>query len=188
MLVTQSCPTLCDPMDCSPPGSSVHRILQGRIMECVAIPFSKGSSRPRDQTQIFYQQGSPVILWCKNGVLYTHTHTHTHTHMYVYICMCMYIWCLSLVPGTELLGISWGWEYHLSFQWASFHSTRVYINEMTHSGGPQRASKWGWVTTKTKHSDPSHPNIWGGEGGWRLDYNNSWTKRFRQLLGWWTHW
>ena len=42
----QSCPTLCDPMDSSPPGSSVHGILQARILECVAIPFSRGSSRP----------------------------------------------------------------------------------------------------------------------------------------------
>ena len=40
MLVTQSCPTLCDPMDCSPPGSSVHGILQARILERVAISFS----------------------------------------------------------------------------------------------------------------------------------------------------
>ena len=38
VLVTQSCPTLCDPMDCNPPGSSVHRISQARILECVAIP------------------------------------------------------------------------------------------------------------------------------------------------------
>ena len=45
----QSCPTLCDPMDCSPPGSSVHGILQARILKWVAIPFSKGSSQPRDQ-------------------------------------------------------------------------------------------------------------------------------------------
>ena len=48
----QSCPTLCDPMDFSLPGSSVHGILQARILEWVAIPFSKGSSRPRDRTQI----------------------------------------------------------------------------------------------------------------------------------------
>ena len=43
-LVAQSRPTLCDSMDCSPPGSSVHRILHERILECVAIPFSRGSS------------------------------------------------------------------------------------------------------------------------------------------------
>ena len=49
MLVTQSCPTLCDPMDCSPPGSSLHRILQARTLVWVAIPFSRGFSWPRDQ-------------------------------------------------------------------------------------------------------------------------------------------
>ena len=48
VLVAQSCPTLCGPMDCSPPGSSVHGILQARRLEWVAISFSKGSSRPRD--------------------------------------------------------------------------------------------------------------------------------------------
>ena len=44
VLAAQSCPTLCDPVDCSPPGSSVHGILQARILEWVAIPFSRGSS------------------------------------------------------------------------------------------------------------------------------------------------
>ena len=48
VLVTQSCPTLCDPVDCSPPGSSVHGIVQARILECVAISFSRGSSQTRD--------------------------------------------------------------------------------------------------------------------------------------------
>ena len=46
------CPTLCDPMDCSTSGFSVHGILQARILEWVAISFSRGSSRPRDRTQI----------------------------------------------------------------------------------------------------------------------------------------
>ena len=44
----QSCPTLCDPMDCSLPGSSVHGTLQARTLEWVAISSSRGSSRPRD--------------------------------------------------------------------------------------------------------------------------------------------
>ena len=52
VLVAQSCLTLCDPTDCSLPGSSVHGILQARILEWVAIPFSRGSSQPRDQTQV----------------------------------------------------------------------------------------------------------------------------------------
>ena len=48
----QSCPTLCDPMDCSLPGSPIHGIFQARILEWVAMPSSRGSSRPRDQTQV----------------------------------------------------------------------------------------------------------------------------------------
>ena len=50
--VAQSCLTLCGPMDCSLPGSSLHGILQARVLEWVAISFSRGSSRPRDQTRI----------------------------------------------------------------------------------------------------------------------------------------
>ena len=48
----QSSPTLCNLMDCSPPGSSVCRILQARILEWVAMPSSRGSSRPRDRTHV----------------------------------------------------------------------------------------------------------------------------------------
>ena len=50
--VTQSCLTLSDSMDCSPPGFSVRGSLQARILEWVAISFSRGSSRSRDQTQV----------------------------------------------------------------------------------------------------------------------------------------
>ena len=46
-----ACPTLCDPMDCSPPACPVHGILQAKILERVAMPFSRGSSRPRDRTR-----------------------------------------------------------------------------------------------------------------------------------------
>ena len=52
MKVTQSCLTLCDSMDCSMPGSSVHGVLQARTLEWVAIPFFRGSSQPRDRTQV----------------------------------------------------------------------------------------------------------------------------------------
>ena len=50
----QSCLTLCDPMDCSPPGSSAHRILQARILKCVDLPSSRGSSQPRNWTHVSY--------------------------------------------------------------------------------------------------------------------------------------
>ena len=48
-----SCARLCDPMDCSPPGSSVWRISQARILEWVAISSGRGSSQPRDRTSVF---------------------------------------------------------------------------------------------------------------------------------------
>jgi len=51
-LVTKLCLILCNPMDCDPPGSSVHGILQAGILEWIAIFFSRGSSRPRDWTQV----------------------------------------------------------------------------------------------------------------------------------------
>ena len=57
MLVAQSCLTLCDPMDCSPPGSSVHGTLQARILEWVAVLSSRGSSQLRDQTQVSHIAG-----------------------------------------------------------------------------------------------------------------------------------
>ena len=59
----QSCPSLCDPMDCSPPGSSVHGILQARILEWVAISPSGGSSRLRDWTHISRLQHGMWILY-----------------------------------------------------------------------------------------------------------------------------
>ena len=63
VLDAQSCPALCNPMDCSPPGSSVQGILQVRILEWVAIASSRGSSRPRDQTQVSCIAGRFFTVW-----------------------------------------------------------------------------------------------------------------------------
>ena len=62
-VVSQSCLTLCDPVDCNLPGSSIHGILQARILEWVAISFSKGSSRPRDWTWVSCLVGRRFNLW-----------------------------------------------------------------------------------------------------------------------------
>ena len=62
-LAAQSCPTLCDPMDCSLSGSSVHGILQARILERVAMPSSRGSSQPRNWTQVSCIAGGFFISW-----------------------------------------------------------------------------------------------------------------------------
>ena len=73
MSVTQSCLTLCDPIDCSPPGSSVHGILQARILEWVASPFSRGSPWPRDEAQVSYITGRFFTFWATRGALYIYT-------------------------------------------------------------------------------------------------------------------
>ena len=74
VLVTQSCLILCDLMECSQPGSSVHGILQARILEWLAIPFSRGSFWPRDWTCVSGLQADslpsepprkPLIVWRK---------------------------------------------------------------------------------------------------------------------------
>ena len=65
VLSHQSCLTLCNPMDCSPPGSSVHGILQARILEWVTISYSRGSSWPRDWINI-------SCISCIAGKLFTH--------------------------------------------------------------------------------------------------------------------
>ena len=56
-IVIQLCLTLYYPVDCSTPGSSVHGILQARILECIAISFSRGSSQPRYRTRVSYIEG-----------------------------------------------------------------------------------------------------------------------------------
>ena len=61
--VAQSCLTLCNLVDCSLPGSSIHGILQARIPECVAISLSQGSSQPRNQTQVSGIADRCFTLW-----------------------------------------------------------------------------------------------------------------------------
>ena len=63
VLVAQSCLTVCNPMDCSPPGSSVHGILQTRILEWVATPFSRGCSWLRSQTLFSCIAGRFFTIW-----------------------------------------------------------------------------------------------------------------------------
>ena len=94
-LVTKLCSTLCNPMDCSPPGSSVLWISQARILEWVAISFSRGSSRPRDRTHASFVSytagrffntvplGKPFIkihLWKTNFPMVTVPVTFSNFH------------------------------------------------------------------------------------------------------------
>ena len=102
--------TLCDPMDCSPPGSSVHGILQTRILEWIAIPFSRGSSQPRDRTQVSCLQANslpsepPGTLHCiyhkSNSKRACAKKEETHvSKKWIWICLVYrepgYKWCLQ---------------------------------------------------------------------------------------------
>ena len=69
--VTQSCPTLCDHMDCSLPGSSAHGILQAKILQWVAIPFSRVSSQPRDRTQVSHIAGGFFTIWATGEAMFS---------------------------------------------------------------------------------------------------------------------
>ena len=71
-VVAQSCLTAGNPTDCSPPGSSVHGILQARVLEWVAIPFSKGSSHPRDGTWASCTAGRFFTAWATKEAWFCH--------------------------------------------------------------------------------------------------------------------
>ena len=73
-LFAQSYASLCNSMDCSPPGSSVHGIFQARILEWVAISFSRGSSQPGDQTQVSHIAGRLFTVWAIREALYPILH------------------------------------------------------------------------------------------------------------------
>ena len=69
-LVAKFCLTFCDPMDCGPPASSVHRISQSRILEWITISFSRGPSQPRDQTHVSCT-GRWILYWWATGMSIT---------------------------------------------------------------------------------------------------------------------
>ena len=95
VLVAQSCLTLCDPMDCSPPGSSVHGILQTRIPEWAAIPFSRGTSRPRDGTTVsriadkFFSLSHQGSLLCIERSLNRWTTKEVSTYFSYFLLSCL---------------------------------------------------------------------------------------------------
>ena len=90
----QSWPTLCDPMDCSPPDSSVLGILQVRILEWIAISFSRRLSQPRERTCVSCSSctaGSFFTIELPGSLTHTHTHIHTHVCVCVCVCICIYV-------------------------------------------------------------------------------------------------
>ena len=76
--------TLCDPMDCHLPGSPVHGILQTKIVEWIAYPFSRASSQCRDRTQVSCIAGGFFTVWTTSGA---HIYINTYVYMYTYVCI-----------------------------------------------------------------------------------------------------
>ena len=97
--VAQSCPTLCNPVNCSLPGSSVHRIFQARVLEWVVLSFSRGSSQPRDQTWVPHIAGRRFTIWA------------TREAKSDWIVVCNF---------TLYVGISWMSQLHLVFETMNF--------------------------------------------------------------------
>ena len=112
---SQSCPTLCDPMDCSLPGSSIHGIFQARILEWVAISFSRRSSRPRDWTQVSCNAGRCFTIWATREVQGSKGRAWTNCTCWPMNCSCCCLvtqLCRTLwdsmdcsLPGSSVHGI-----------------------------------------------------------------------------------
>ena len=126
VLVAQSCPTLCDPVGCSPPGSSVHRIFQAKILEWIAISFSKRSSRPRDQTWISGTAGKFFTIWAtgKTSLLkYTFMPWHT---------FCILLWAplgLFTLYGLLILSLQLTGQYQYTTSGIILSSTFPSLTE-----------------------------------------------------------
>ena len=109
VLAAQSCPTLCDPMDTSPPGSSVHGLLQARILKWVAIPFSRGSCWPRDWTWVSCIAGGLFTIWAAKEVhdreAQLFPQRFTKWRLYVFFSGCVKD---QQCTGIHQMGFQWG--------------------------------------------------------------------------------
>ena len=143
MLVAQSCLTLCDLMNYCLPGSSVPGILQARILEWVAMPFSRGSSWHRDQTWVSCIAGRFFTIWATRealGVFYMHLFIHTYwergwSHPALHLS-----WTgrKRTFISTDVLWWSWGLLRHLCL-FRSSHLLRGSVTKVKlESWGPER--------------------------------------------------
>ena len=103
VLVAQSCPTLCNPMDCSLPSSSAHGILQAKILEWVSISFSRGSSQLRDRTWVCCMAGRFFTIWATKEA---HTPLKAHFEILSLIKSSQTLWTPT---STSVLNVS---PYH----------------------------------------------------------------------------
>ena len=131
VLVSQLCPTLCDPMDCSPPGSSVRAFLQAGILEWVAIPFSRGISRT--------QGSSPGLQHCRQ-ILYRLNHQGYGT-------------------STVHMGSFVPWEVRFHMTWLPQRDLSLQPSQSAVPGLAVSGSPGGFVEKQTLSPVPSRLNL-----------------------------
>ena len=134
--VTQSCPTLCDPMDCNLSGSSIHGIFQARVLAWIAISFSRGSSWPRNRTRVSRIAGGFFTVWAtwevdiwSNGCDSWTIKNSEHQRIYAFK-----LWC---------------WKRLLKVPWTARRSNQSILKEIN----PEYSSEGLTVKLKLKYFD-----------------------------------
>ena len=101
--VAQSCPTLCNPVDCSLPGFSIHEIFQARVPEWVAISFSnKKKKQVEFMFMYFIETNISRILWKELRYYYT--------FFYISFLFLLFIYCAELIAGLRIFDLHWGMQ------------------------------------------------------------------------------
>ena len=157
VIVTQLCLTLCDPMDCSPPRSCVPATLQARILEWVDTPFSRGSSPPKDWTQVSYVARGFFTIWATREVHFAPMHlSQFGSFLSVWLARFIPIVSqhqvqVSLSPSTLLTlpGVGWG------FFMRACSTTAVVAVSDYHTASPLLRSSEQWAPIAQGLSFPS---------------------------------
>ena len=182
MLVAQSCPTLCNPMDYRPPGSSVHGILQARILEWVVIAFSRGHSWPRDWTHVsciagrFSTMSHPIVVFIfqsqtPNLSLLAFPLQQPEVYfLYLQVCFCFVnkVICINILDSTKCIS-----EIIYLFFSVWLTSLNMIISRSIHVAANGIISFFSWLSntyththTHTHHIFFIHSSIDGHLGCW----------------------
>ena len=125
--VSQSCPTLCDPMDCSLSGSSIHGILLARVLEWVAISFSRGFSQPRDRTQVSCTAGRRFAILSQTPYSYINVTSYLfHSSLLLVLLLSLHSITRSILLFLFILTLVYLPKWVLSFLSFSISSLSYY--------------------------------------------------------------
>ena len=128
--VTQSCPTLCDFMDGSLPDSSFHRIFQARVLEWVAISFSR-SSQPRDQTQVSHIVGRHFTIWATREEILNVSKIYTLpiNSRLVHLCIFQYVNYRKIITTKAYHNSKLGGKFKREETWIPMADSCWYLAE-----------------------------------------------------------